>query len=144
MADPNLPIPGEAPVHQNVQHFRELFNTMPDVYYGTYAPYLNEFAPNDVDAATIFDTAIRRFPHDQVPFVLIYMGPDYLIRTMHHIHSIDRPFGQPPGPWANTYIGFVGDLTYNLINTIVVPRDTLFEVTPLAIVPTIATMNAVW
>jgi hypothetical protein len=140
MADPVAQVPAVAQLPTPLT-FRELFATMPDVYNGMYNAYLQAFAPNDEPATQIFDMMLR-FPHDQVPSVLVYMGHDKLIRTMHHVHSVDRPFGQPPGPWANTFIGFVGDVTHNLVNTIAVPRNELFALAPAVVVPTLATMAA--
>lgn len=143
MADLDIPVPIVEPNEPvNPRSFRELFQHMPDVYDGHYEGYLEAFGVNNTTAADVITNVALRFPFDQVPGVFVYLGTDRLIRTIHHIHVVDRPFGQPRGPWDDVFLGFIGDITYGQINTVLIPQADLFSITPLTIVPSIATMTA--
>ena len=122
--------------------FGQLFQTMPDVYNGTYSHFLAEYAPDDaVTGTAVMLNTITRFPTTQVPAVFAYVGVDGMINTVHHIHRVEVPFGQP-SPWTDTILGFSGDVYNTQIAYLQVGVDDFFDNTPATQVPTAATMGA--
>ena len=85
--------------------FRELFESMRDVYNGVYENFLEENSPSAEIAVDLLGRTIHRFPCDQVPPVFMYQDPMGVIRTVHHLHRAETPFGQPATPLTNKVFG---------------------------------------
>lgn len=93
--------------------FRDLFDNMPDLHNGIYQPFLAEYAPNNqVNSEELLRQTLIRLPTDQVPSVFIYQDEQTLLRTVHHLHQVETPFGQEPTPLSNMYLAFSGEI-YN-------------------------------
>lgn len=135
--NPGVPVPEPTT-------FAELFNSMPDVYNGTYQRFLNEYDVNNAQPGTaLLLNTITRFPMTQVPALFAYVGTDGLISTVHHIHRVEVPFGQP-SPWLDAMIGFKGEIHNTQIAYVQVGVDTFFDNTDPVRVPTVATMGAAY
>lgn len=116
---------------------------MPDVYNGQYQAFLAEYAVDDArDSETIMTSTLTRFPITQVPAVFVYMGSDGMIRTVHHLHHVEVPFGQA-NQWAGTVLGFSGDVHQNQIVYLSINIAEFFANTEVTQVPTVETLGAV-
>jgi hypothetical protein len=130
---------------ENIQatSFRDRFDGMPDVYNGVYQPYLTEFRPNaQITAEAVLHRTAARLPIDQVPSVFLYQDPHTTIRIVHHIHQVDTPFGQPPNPLTEMYLGFIGEVYQRSAQVVQLPPATFFATTGDIAVPTSATLTA--
>jgi hypothetical protein len=122
--------------------FAELFQSMPDVYNGEYQAYLNTYGPNDTLPGTLLQRTTLGFPHDTVPPVFIYLTQQGQIRSVHNLHHIIAPPGQPLVEWENVCLGLGSDIHEGHITALVLPAQEIFSLTPEIDVPTLETMAA--
>ena len=122
--------------------FRELFESMGDVYNGAYEDFLEEYSPSAETPANLLTRTINSFPCDQVPPVFMYQDPMGVIRTVHHLHRADTPFGQPVTPLTNKVFGFVGEVYNSNVFLVEVPEANFFSSTGNLILPTVAHIRA--
>lgn len=109
---------------------------MADTYQGIYAPFLAEYSSNaQQNAEALLSRTASRLPVNQVPSVFLYQDSRNLLRTIHHIHQVDTPFGQPPTPLTDMYLGFYTDIHNGIAQVLQVPIS-FFSTTGNIAVPT--------
>jgi hypothetical protein len=119
----------------NATTFQTLFEGMEDEYNGVYSDFLNLYGANGDEALAVLQRTITRFPTDQVPAIFIYQDPDTTIRTIHHLHQVETPLGQPANPLTDMYLGLSGEAYNGNVQLRQVP-PTFFSATGNIIVPT--------
>jgi hypothetical protein len=136
MANANAVIPAPEPTT-----FAEYFQTMPDVYNGVYNPIVAGYTVEAATPGGVLMTRALRFPSNQVPAVWAYVGGDGQIRTLHHLHQLEVPPGQPSA-WENVIFGFVSNVYQMQIAYVVVDADSFFDNTGAVRMPTVNTFGA--
>lgn len=121
--------------------FTELFQQFPDAYNGMYHGFLNEYHDENKTPDQLLRLSTTNFPTDRVPSVFIFQDNQRKIRSVHHMHLITPLIGQPAGEWNDVCIGFVSDMHNGHITTLRLPNN-MFTMSPPALVPTTATMQA--
>ena len=122
--------------------FADYFRTLPDVYNGVYQGYLDKYIDARKTQEMLLRASTADFPADQVPSVFVFQDNNRRIRTVHHLHVVTKPMGQPAGPWDDVCLGFSSDIHDGHITALRMPSDDLFTLVPATFVPTFANMQA--
>ena len=137
-AAPAQPATARAPYKYSEKHA-----SMPDLYGGTYLPFLHAHRPEAVlPPADVLQTALSL--HEGLPGVYVYQAHGSLaIRTIHRISKTASIPGVP-SQWDAMVFAFEGDVQYpGMINLVQIPTQA-FHLTPVVLAPTAVAMTGQW